>query len=92
MTIIIMENVSTSLRGTLSKWMIEVKAGVFIAKINALIRQLLWEKCEESLGNGSLIMIWTTNSEQGFEIRHTNCKEYIPLNIEGIWLSLHPKK
>jgi CRISPR-associated protein Cas2 len=75
-----------------SKWMVEVKAGVFIAKINALVRKLLWEKCMESIGNGSLIMIWATNTEQGFDLLHHNCKDYIPLNIEGIWLTLHPLK
>lgn len=92
MTIIILENVSPSVRGTLSKWMVEVKAGVFVAKINALVRNLLWDKCIDSLNNGSIMMIWTTNNEQGFDIRFENIKDYIPLNIEGIWLTLHPKK
>jgi len=91
MTIIIIENVSNSLRGELSKWMIEIKAGVFIGKLSALVRELLWKKCDENKGKGSLIMIWTTNTEQGFDIRHSNLKDYIPVDFEGIKLILHPK-
>jgi len=91
MTIIIMENVPPSLRGELTKWMIEIKAGVFIAKLNALVRKLLWQKCEQNKGDGSLIMVWATNTEQGFDIKHKDVKDYIPIDFEGIYLTLHPK-
>lgn len=92
MTVLILENVSPSLRGLISRWLVEVKAGVFVGKANALIRTLLWEKCLESIGDGTLIQIWTTNNEQGFDMKHHNCKDYIPVDMEGIIFTLHPNK
>ncbi len=90
MTVMILERVSPSLRGTLSRWLIEVKAGVFVGRLNGLVRNLIWEKCAKELKDGTMIMIWKTNTEQGFDLKHTNCKDYIPINMEGIWLTMHP--
>ena len=92
MTVLILESVSPSLRGMISRWLIEVKAGVFVGKVNALVRKLLWEKCTENLGDGSIILLWATNNEQGLDILHQNLKDYIPTDMEGIFLTLHPKK
>lgn len=90
MTIMIMERVSPSLRGHLSKWLIEVKAGVFVGRISALVRDLLWQHCQREIGDGLLMQIWRTNNEQGFDLRYENCKDYVPVDMEGVWLIMHP--
>jgi CRISPR-associated protein Cas2 len=86
MTVIIMENVSPSLRGKISKWLLEVKAGVFLGNLNRLVRDLVWQDCVENSKGGSVMMIWKSNTEQGFDIKHHNLKNYIPVDFEGIWL------
>ena len=45
MVVIILEKVSASLRGELSRWLIEPKPGVFIGHVSAMVRDKLWEKC-----------------------------------------------
>ncbi len=86
MTVILMEKVPPSLRGEISKWLIELKAGVFVGKINALVREFIWEKCTKKAGEGSVVMVWKTNNEQGFDIKHHKTAHYHPENFEGVWL------
>ncbi len=69
MTVIVLERVPTSLRGELTRWMLEVQTGVFVGTLSALVRDLLWEYVCERLRDGAGALIYSTNSEQGFTIR-----------------------
>jgi CRISPR-associated protein Cas2 len=69
MVVMVLERVRPSLRGELTRWMLEPKAGVFIGTVSALVRDLLWEKACRNAGDGGGILIYTTNNEQGFELR-----------------------
>ena len=44
MVVLIVENMPEGERGQLTKWLIEVKAGVFVGKINSMVRDIIWEK------------------------------------------------
>lgn len=65
----IMENVPIGMRGELSRWLIEPRAGVFIGHVTALVRDKLWEKCCNAIETGGIIQIWSTNNEQKFDVR-----------------------
>ena len=69
MVVIILEKVSPSLRGELSRWLIEPKPGLFIGDVSALVRDKLWAKCCKAKRTGGVIQAWSTNTEQGFAIR-----------------------
>ena len=87
MTLFILERVTPSLRGELSKWMIEVQAGVFVGKINKMIRELLWQKLMKRVKTGTATMIWRSpEREQGFELKTWQPKGYTPVDVEGVWL------
>lgn len=92
MTILILERVTPSLRGELSKWLIEVRAGVFVGSINVLIQEALWDRAVARAEFGTVTMIWRKNNEQGFEVKTWQPKDYIPINVEGVWLTLRPAK
>ena len=66
MIIIIVENVSESLRGEISKYLLEVKAGVFIGKISKLVRDNLWASIKASVPVGGALIAYSMNNEQGF--------------------------
>ncbi len=68
MVIIILESVPPSLRGELSRWLIEPQAGVFIGNISALVREKIWLNCQENAHGGKGTLIYSFNNEQGFEI------------------------
>jgi len=44
MVVLIVESAPPSLRGELSKWMLEPRAGVYVGTISGAVRDLLWEK------------------------------------------------
>ena len=86
MVVLIVEKVSPSLRGLLSRWLIEVKAGVFVGQVSALVRDLLWDKFLQKLGEGAALQIWTTNNEQGFDMRMVGERDRIIVDFEGLKL------
>ena len=86
MTVIILERVSPSMRGLLSRWLIEPKAGVFVGKVSALVRDLLWEKLLKQIGRGAAVQIWSTNNEQGFDMRMSGNRDRMLVDYEGLTL------
>jgi CRISPR-associated protein Cas2 len=86
MVIMILENVPTALRGELSRWLIEPKSGVFVGHISALVRDKLWEKCSQHKKAGGVIQIWSTNTEQRFQMRSIGENSREIVDYEGIQL------
>jgi CRISPR-associated protein Cas2 len=86
MVVLILENVPTRLRGELSRWMLEPKAGVFVGSVSGMVRDRLWEKvCKEARGGGC-IMIHDTNREQGFAIKSEGESRRGVEDFEGLFL------
>lgn len=69
MTVMILERVPISVRGELSRWMLEVQAGVFIGSLSSLVRDLLWEHVCDQTRAGASAMAYQTNTEQGFVLK-----------------------
>jgi CRISPR-associated protein Cas2 len=86
MVVLILERVPVGLRGELSRWMLEPKAGVFVGSLSGMVRDLLWQKaCDESRGGGC-VMIHASNREQGFAIRtHGRTSRQVE-DFEGLFL------
>lgn len=86
MLVMFLENVSVSLRGELTRWLIEPQPGVFVGHVSALVRDRLWEKCIQQRGDGGVIQVWSTNTEQRFDIRTWGDTGRELVNHEGVWL------
>ena len=86
MLVIILERVTPSLRGELTRWLIEPHPGVFIGDVSALVRERLWDKCRQRLRDGALIQAWNTNNEQGFAIRCEGLTEREIVAYDGLYL------
>jgi CRISPR-associated protein Cas2 len=86
MIVMVLENVPPSLRGELTRWLIEPKPGVFVGHVSALVRDRLWEKCIKQRKEGGLIQIWSTNTEQHFELRSWGDTNRDLVEFEGLWL------
>lgn len=69
MVVLILEKVPASLRGTLSRWMIEPRTGVFVGTLSALVRDKLWDQIAANPRVGGAILLYRSNTEQGFTIR-----------------------
>jgi CRISPR-associated protein Cas2 len=87
MLVLILEKVPVSLRGELSRWMIEPKAGVFVGTVSALVRDRLWQKVSTARGlKGTCIRVYTSNTEQGFLIESAGEPRRRVIDREGLKL------
>ena len=86
MTVLIMENVSQGFRGEVTKWLLEVKAGVYVGSISAMVREKLWEKVQKNVGEGAAILIYSAPTEQGFKIETCRTPERRVVDMEGLYL------
>jgi CRISPR-associated protein Cas2 len=82
----ILEKVSASLRGELTRWLIEPHCGVFVGHVNAMVRQRLWEKCCKAAGDGGVVQMWSTNTEQHFAMRLYGDTQRSLIELEGLQL------
>ena len=70
MLVIILKNAPVSLRGELSRWLIEPAAGVFLGNPSARIRERLWKRIEAKAGVGYAMQVWSDASgPQGYRWR-----------------------
>ncbi len=90
MMVMILENVKPSLRGELSRWLLEPHPGVFVGHVNAMVRERLWQKACRTPDNGGVIQIWSCNSEQHFDMRICGKTRRKVVDMEGIKLILRP--
>jgi len=82
----VLEKVPTSLRGELTRWLIEPHPGVFVGHVNAMVRDRLWDKCCKAKRAGGVVQAWSTNTEQRFKMRfHGNTRREV-VEFEGLQL------
>ena len=86
MVVIILENVSPSLRGELTRWLIEPRAGVFVGHISGMVRDRLWNKCCERLRDGGAVQLWSINNEQRFAVRTAGATRREVVDFEDLQL------
>jgi CRISPR-associated protein Cas2 len=86
MMVLVLERVPKSLRGELTRWMVEVDPGVFVGKLSATVRELLWIKCLERVKGGRCCLVHRTNNEQGFSIRMAGYEDRLVRDFDGLQL------
>lgn len=86
MTVLVLERAPGSLRGQLTRWMLEVRAGVFVGTLSPRVRDRLWQMvCKRNLAGGSLLL-FRSRSEQGFEVRVGGDPSRSIIDVEGLTL------
>lgn len=90
MVVIILEKVTPSLRGELTRWLIEPHPGVFVGHISGMVRDRLWDKCCERLRDGGAVQLWSTNNEQRFSVRTAGTTRREVVDFEGLSLIRRP--
>lgn len=86
MVVMVLEKVTPSLRGELSRWLIEVSSGVYVGHVTARVRDRLWTKCADRRGAGRVFQAWNTNNEQRFSMRLSGSKTRRIVDWEGVLL------
>ena len=86
MVVLIVERATPSLRGELTRWLIQPKTGVFVGRIPARVRDLLWERVIRSLKDGAALLVHSDNTEQGFSIRTAGDTSKVIQDFDGLLL------
>ena len=93
MLAIVVENVPPRIRGRLAIWLLEVRAGVYVGKVSRRVREMIWDQVENGIEEGNAVMIWSTNTESGFDFLTLGKNRRIPKEMDGVKLvSFLPEK
>ena len=91
MTVIVVAACPVGLRGHLTRWLLEISAGVFVGRVSARVRDLLWQRTVDMVKTGRAIMVFSANNEQGLAFK-VHRHEWVPLDVEGVTLMLRPNE
>jgi CRISPR-associated protein Cas2 len=86
MLVIVVENVPPRLRGRLGVYLIEARTGVYVGDVSTRVREMLWEQVEFYIQEGNAVMIWSTNTESGFDFRTVGKNRRMPVDFDGMKL------
>lgn len=89
MIVVSLVNPPRSLHGDLSKWLQEVNTNVYVGNVNARVRDALWDRITESIKTGQATMVFTTNNEQGMDVRVWGTT-WEPTDFDGLILMRKP--
>jgi CRISPR-associated protein Cas2 len=89
MLVLTLTDCPASLRGDLTKWLLEINTGVFVGQVSARVRENLWERVCGSVKSGRATMVYSAKNEQRLDFRvHNSIWE--PIDYDGIKLMLRP--
>ncbi len=87
MVMLMVERVTPALRGELTRWLIQPRVGVFVGNVSALVRDKLWRRVQRSLRDGGAILVYSSNTEQGFRIELAGEPNRTVEDFEGLLLA-----
>ena len=86
MLVIVVENAPPRLRGRLAIWLLEVRSGVYVGKISRRVREMIWATVEKGIEDGNAGMVWSTNTESGYDVMAFGKNRRIPVELDGMKL------
>lgn len=90
MVVLIVEDAKPALRGLLSRWLIEPRAGVFVGRLSARVRDRLWERVANSGKAQGAVLVYGAQNEQGLAIRTCGDTSREAVDFEGLTLIRRP--
>jgi CRISPR-associated protein Cas2 len=91
MTVLVLSSCPVGLRGYLSRWLLEISAGVFVGVISSRIRDEVWDEVKILCKDGRAILIFTARNEQRLQFRvhrhHWQVKDF-----DGVSLMARPRE
>ncbi|MFJ4920662.1 type I-E CRISPR-associated endoribonuclease Cas2e [Streptomyces sp. NPDC088725] len=92
MTVIVLVAAPDGLRGHLTRWMVEVNAGVFVGNPSRRVRDRLWELLATRIGDGQAVLVEPASNEQGWAIRTAGRDRWCPTDFDGLILSARNRR
>lgn len=85
--VLILDRVPTSLRGDLSRWLIEPRAGVFVGRVTPQVRDRLWDRVCARVRDGASLMVYEdARVEQAVAFRQIGDRTRELVELDGVTL------
>lgn len=89
MVVLVVTACPVGLRGHLTRWLMEISAGVFVGRVSSRVRDLLWARTLDMVKTGRAIMVYKADNEQGLAFR-VHRHDWEPIDVDGLTLILRP--
>lgn len=86
MMVIVVENAPPRLRGRLSLWLAEVRAGVYVGVYARRTRERIWDETRAMIEDGNAIITWSAPTDSGFSFECVGSNRREPRNVDGLTL------
>jgi CRISPR-associated protein Cas2 len=86
MLVIAVENAPPRLRGRLSLWLAEVRAGVYVGVFSRRVRERIWSEVIAMIGQGSAVAVWSASTDSGFAFDAVGENRRQPVDFDGLTL------
>jgi CRISPR-associated protein Cas2 len=86
MMVIVVENAPPRLRGRLSLWLAEVRAGVYVGVYGRRVRERIWEETRIMIGDGNAVIAWSAPTDSGFAFECVGANRREPADYDGLTL------
>ncbi|ATM24791.1 CRISPR-associated protein (plasmid) [Streptomyces alboflavus] len=74
------------LRGALTRWLLEVTPQLYVGTVSARVRDQLWSSITACTGDGTSVLAYPTDNEQGFALRTAGPQRRTPIDFDGLTL------
>lgn len=92
MTVVVLIAAPEGLRGHLTRWMVEVSAGVFVGSPSLRVRDGIWTTLLERVGEGQAVMIEPARNEQRWAVRTAGHDRWYPVDYDGLILAARVRR
>jgi CRISPR-associated protein Cas2 len=89
MVVVVLSACPAGLRGHLTKWLLEISAGVFVGHVSTRVRDLMWLNVCEMAAGGRALMVFSVPGEQRLDFRVHN-HQWVPTDFDGLTLMMRP--
>lgn len=91
-TVIVLVAAAPGLRGHLTRWLVEVHAGVFVGNPTRRVRDRLWRLLEARIDDGQVVMVEPAKNEQGWTVRTAGRDRWTVVDFDGLILSARGRR
>ncbi|MFT4088112.1 MAG: type I-E CRISPR-associated endoribonuclease Cas2e [Gordonia sp. (in: high G+C Gram-positive bacteria)] len=89
MVVVVLTSCPAKLRGHLTRWLLEISAGVYVGHVPARVRELLWLQIVEYVKDGKALMVHNSDGEQRLAFK-THRHEWDTVDLDGVVLMRRP--
>jgi CRISPR-associated protein Cas2 len=86
MLVMILEKLPRKWRGALSRWLIELKPGMFLGNPTPRVRDELWKQIINRPPLGYVLQLWSSRHPQGYEYRQYGDSKRMLSDFDGLGL------